>query len=414
MEADDSDLAGQYLQQFELDRLEGAVKREQGAGAETPPPPPPPPPQQQQQPQRLPSMPLLQPSPPHHLLTPPGEDAHPLYGAGQQHAGVLVKAVAQHGHGGEPGLVALQHPGTPPDTPPVSASPPHYAAAAAAAAVAAAGALADDMGWFPQSAVRYLAPEPLDLRPNCAADNMMEPQGAPVLAAAGWAPGATSVIAGGCRKLLAEYAPHHHHHHHHHHGHHHGEEQVPVRPLGAGSVSPVAHHHHQPQHHHHQQHHHELAPPPPPQPQYAASTASSTEDILNDDALMSLSVRELNKKLHGYPREEVVRLKQKRRTLKNRGYAQNCRSKRLQQRQELEVTNRTLVAELQRLKVELARVTQERDLYKQRLEQQLRHAAPAPPPLSGAFTVHVKPAAALASRMASQDLAARRKTKLAY
>ena len=32
--------------------------------------------------------------------------------------------------------------------------------------------------------------------------------------------------------------------------------------------------------------------------------------------LITLSVRELNKKLHGLPRDEVVKLKQKRRTLK--------------------------------------------------------------------------------------------------
>jgi uncharacterized small protein (DUF1192 family) len=96
--------------------------------------------------------------------------------------------------------------------------------------------------------------------------------------------------------------------------------------------------------------------------------AGSGDDILNDDALMSLSVRELNKRLHGFPREEVARLKQKRRALKNRGYAENCRSKRLQQRHELEVINRNLQAELHRLKLQLSRVAQERDDYKQRLD----------------------------------------------
>ena len=33
--------------------------------------------------------------------------------------------------------------------------------------------------------------------------------------------------------------------------------------------------------------------------------------------LVTLSVRELNKRLHGYAREDVVKLKQKRRTLKS-------------------------------------------------------------------------------------------------
>lgn len=97
--------------------------------------------------------------------------------------------------------------------------------------------------------------------------------------------------------------------------------------------------------------------------------STCSEDLgLNDELLMTLSVRELNKRLHGCPREEVVRLKQKRRTLKNRGYAQNCRSKRLQQRQDLETTNRSLQNELHRMKMELARVSQERDILKQRLQ----------------------------------------------
>lgn len=97
--------------------------------------------------------------------------------------------------------------------------------------------------------------------------------------------------------------------------------------------------------------------------------STCAEDIgLNDELLMTLSVRELNKRLHGYPRDQIQRLKQKRRTLKNRGYAQNCRSKRLQQRHDLETTNRNLQNELHRVKMELARLTQERDMLKQRLQ----------------------------------------------
>lgn len=114
-------------------------------------------------------------------------------------------------------------------------------------------------------------------------------------------------------------------------------------------------------------------PMPPPMPM---------RDILDDEQLISLSVRELNKRLHGFPREEVVRLRQKRRTLKNRGYAQNCRTKRLAQRHELESRNRILQAEANRLRQELERACQERDFYKQQLGAAARARAqqPQPPP----------------------------------
>ncbi|KAG4079375.1 hypothetical protein HA402_008067 [Bradysia odoriphaga] len=104
------------------------------------------------------------------------------------------------------------------------------------------------------------------------------------------------------------------------------------------------------------------------------SISSGGSDKIGDDMLITLTVRELNKKLHGCPREEIVRLKQKRRTLKNRGYAQNCRSKRLQQRQDLEKTNHHLRNEINRMKSELNRVTMERDQLKQRL-QRVPHSA---------------------------------------
>jgi len=100
---------------------------------------------------------------------------------------------------------------------------------------------------------------------------------------------------------------------------------------------------------------------------------SQPSAIINDEqVLVTLSVRELNKRLHGCPREEVVKLKQKRRTLKNRGYAQNCRSKRMLQRQDLEVNNRHLAGASEKLRLELEHLMRENAGLKRQLEEYKR------------------------------------------
>ncbi|PRD25759.1 UNVERIFIED_CONTAM: mafb [Trichonephila clavipes] len=223
---------------------------------------------------------------------------------------------------------------TPPDTPPCHMPP-------SPAFVATSGPLMDDgMLWLTQN-LRYGAANgtqdgPLDLRPpQCAAD--ME----------AW------LIAGGRRDY---------------------PEVQGVPPTQPQQRGPPGHHPGQPLDHHH--HHLMGANSNSSSSSTCSSVGSSTcqrngggqsGDILNDDQLISLTVRELNKRLHGYPREEVVRMKQKRRTLKNRGYAQNCRTKRLAQRHELESRNRLLQGEMARLRQELDRACRERDFYRQQL-----------------------------------------------
>ncbi|XP_015791434.1 GATA zinc finger domain-containing protein 10 [Tetranychus urticae] len=180
--------------------------------------------------------------------------------------------------------------------------------------------------------------------------------------------------------------PHHiHTHHPHHHPNHHSSfvstnSVFNTLPGSGHYTQPSVHHgltngnassdrnvHHNPN-----SHAISLYPGPSPGMSNGSTNDGSPELNLNDDQLIRLSVRELNKRLHGYSREDIQRLKQKRRTLKNRGYAQNCRTKRLRHKQDLEVQNRRFEQENARyrheileIKSQLASLIHERDYFRE-------------------------------------------------
>ena len=114
---------------------------------------------------------------------------------------------------------------------------------------------------------------------------------------------------------------------------------------------------------------------------------------LTEAELVDLPVRELNKSLKGLDRPTILLLKQKRRTLKNRGYAQNCRSKRTTVTEELRKAKEEAIAQLKVVYEELAEQQKLRDMYKDQLKQLLTACKTRP-----------QLASALASR-ASRELA---------
>ncbi|KAK9511004.1 hypothetical protein O3M35_005662 [Rhynocoris fuscipes] len=325
---DTENLAEQYVQDFDLNHFEEVPVKKESICME-----------------RLPSMMncnggLMQlshssPPPPHHLLTPPSHQADDYSVVTMAPHSIMIAQNTGN-------LMYPDTPGTPPDTPPESNSPRsppsrHYLEVAAAQQhithqhklLTANGApppphMVDEMGWLmTQPLTRQ---EPLDLRPNSELPEEWSPL-----------PPHSVVLTTPGKRMNPDYNHHHHH----------SQDDMDLNP-------------------------------PTPQVNISSRSSNSSrlnssllppEDIINDDMLTQLSVRELNKRLHGFPREAVVKLKQKRRTLKNRGYAQNCRSKRLQQRHQLEVTNRNLHVELQKIKLELTRIIHERDMYKYRYEQ---------------------------------------------
>jgi len=97
-------------------------------------------------------------------------------------------------------------------------------------------------------------------------------------------------------------------------------------------------------------------------------TPRNIEEI-SDEAIENLRVPELNKLLRGVPRDEAVKIRRKRRNLKNRGYALRCRMRRQQFQEDLFNENQLLKRQLEDDKEKLRKVLKERNIFKKKFLQ---------------------------------------------
>lgn len=90
---------------------------------------------------------------------------------------------------------------------------------------------------------------------------------------------------------------------------------------------------------------------------------------ISDGELTSLSVKDLNSQVKekGMSKEEAKRIKKRRRTLKNRGYAHSCRLKRLHEKSCLQEGKSNLEKKNSDLEHRILKVTAERDTLIQRM-----------------------------------------------
>uniref|UniRef100_A0A8C8S081 BZIP domain-containing protein n=1 Tax=Pelusios castaneus TaxID=367368 RepID=A0A8C8S081_9SAUR len=104
-------------------------------------------------------------------------------------------------------------------------------------------------------------------------------------------------------------------------------------------------------------------------PRFGPDDCYTWNNYIPDEELIAMSAKELSQQLQGINRDEALWLRRRRRTLKNKGYAQISRFRKVQQRTALELEKDQLVQQVKLLKQKIARLTREKNAYKQKYEK---------------------------------------------
>lgn len=107
---------------------------------------------------------------------------------------------------------------------------------------------------------------------------------------------------------------------------------------------------------------------------------SPNEMKFTEKELRELSVKDINRLLkeRGLSKDEIARVKHRRRTLKNRRYAQHSRLRRIETKNNLEVEKKSLSQELEKLRKQVTSVERERDMYKDKYVKLLTQVSKMP------------------------------------
>lgn len=99
------------------------------------------------------------------------------------------------------------------------------------------------------------------------------------------------------------------------------------------------------------------------------TTSSTPGEQITDFEVATLPIRELNRRLKNRPQAEILQIRKRRRSLRNRNYATNCRRRRAALKESLLTENQQLRDQLREANETLSKALKEKDSYKRKFAE---------------------------------------------